>query len=690
MRAAAVRRTRSALFLAGAALAMAPFETVFTAPTSEPRPLEIYWIDVEGGAATLIVSPAGESLLIDAGFSGGRDAARIHDVATNAAGLTRIDRMLVTHFHRDHFGGVAELAQRMPVGELLERDLATAPAAEQAQAELLEAYRSAAVEKRTRVQAGPLALRQAPGTARLELEVLGANGEFPSRPGAAENARFCRVAIPRAPDASDNRNSVVTVLRFGDFRFFDGGDLTWNAEADLVCPRNLAGGPVDVFQIDHHGVDTSNNPALVRSLAPTVVVVNNGPSKGGEPGSFAAVQATPSVRAVYQLHRSLRFPHANTVAERILNESEECGARFVKLTVEPDGRRYWLWVPSTGHRQSYTVRAGAPEPKAAGRVEVVSREDERRVDVAIDGAPFTSYVWPESLMKPALWPIRSASGAEVTRGFPLAPRPGERSDHPHHVGLWFSYGAVNGVDFWNNSTARSKEEQARMGRTVHRKVLDAAGGDAGRLTVQADWLLPGDELALQETAAFVFRPLADGRLIARTTTLLARRAVSFDDNKEGLLGLRVARSLEQPAEEKAAVIGSDYRPAPAAPLDNTGVAGLYRSSEGKSGDAVWGTRGRWVALAGQVEGGQPVVVAILDHPGNPGAPTYWHARGYGLFAANPLGQREFSGGRERLGFALAAGQSAVFRYQVAVLSGAFSAARIEELYRAFTESSPTQ
>jgi hypothetical protein len=112
------------------------------------------------------------------------------------------------------------------------------------------------------------------------------------------------------------------------------------------------------------------------------------------------------------------------------------------------------------------------------------------------------------------------------------------------------------------------------------------------------------------------------------------------------------------------------------------VSGLYHSSEGKTGDAVWGTRARWVALAGRI-GDVPVVVVILDHPANPGAPSYWHARGYGLFAANPLGQKEFSGGKEQLGLALAAGESTVFRYAVAVLSGAFEPARVAELYRRF-------
>ena len=323
----------------------------------------------------------------------------------------------------------------------------------------------------------------------------------------------------------------------------------------------------------------------------------------------------------------------------------------------------------------------------AATVDVVKREADRRVDVSIDGQPFTAYIWPEAQMKPALWPIRTAKGTEVTRGFPVAPKPGERADHFHQVGLWFSYGDVNGVDFWNNSTARKPEEQARMGRAVHRRIVEAKSGVEGRLTVAADWLLPGDKLALAEESAFVFRPLPSGRWIERTTTLRARdTAVSFKDNKEGLFGLRVARTLEHPsaATEKASLVGPDLQPGPSGPLDNAGITGSYRSSEGKLGDAVWGTRARWVALSGRA-GEEDVVVVIFDHPKNPGAPTYWHARGYGLFAANPLGQKEMSNGKDELNFSIPQGGSGVFRHALAVLGGAFDEARIEELYRAFAK-----
>src|SRR5215831_13850377 len=182
-------------------------------------------------------------------------------------------------------------------------------------------------------------------------------------------------------------------------------------------------------------------------------------------------------------------------------------------------------------------------------VQVVPNEAARRVDVTIDGQPFTSYIWPDSVKKPVLYPLRTNKGTLVTRGWPLDPRPGERVDHPHQVGLWFVYGDVNGVDFWNNSEALSPEEQAKMGTIVHRKIVDAHGGpDSGTLVADADWIGPGNVIFLHERATFVFRGDASSRTVERTTTLTAAdRRVVFNDNKEGLFGMRVARQLEQPS-----------------------------------------------------------------------------------------------------------------------------------------------
>jgi Methane oxygenase PmoA len=323
----------------------------------------------------------------------------------------------------------------------------------------------------------------------------------------------------------------------------------------------------------------------------------------------------------------------------------------------------------------------------AETVQVVARESDRRVDILVGGRPFTSYIWPESLTKPVLFPLRTEKGTPVTRGFPLDPRPGERTDHPHHVGLWFNYGDVNGVDFWNNSTTLPPDRQARMGRGRHVRIVSATGGDEeGRLQVLVEWVMPDGSVVLDEATTFGFRKTPGGRLVDRMTTLTARdKAVRFPDNKEGVLGLRVARGLEQPSKEPAIFTDAAGVATTVARLDNTGVTGLYRTSEGKEGDAAWGTRGRWCALSGKL-GAEDVTIAILDHPSNPGAPTYWHARGYGLFAANPLGQKALSDGKETLDFSLAPRAAATFRHRVAILSRPFAAGDIDALSKGFASS----
>jgi hypothetical protein len=322
---------------------------------------------------------------------------------------------------------------------------------------------------------------------------------------------------------------------------------------------------------------------------------------------------------------------------------------------------------------------------AAPRVDVVPREAERRVDVLVDGKPFTSYIYPTTLKKPTLYPLRTASGALVTRGFPMEPRPGERVDHPHQVGLWFNHGDVNGLDFWNNSDAIPAARAAKMGTILHRAVRHAEGGQGeGTLEVTAEWVDHQGKALLREDTRFVFRA-ADGlRAVDRITTLTAlTQPVTFTDNKEGLIGMRVARALEQPSTAPEVFTDANGHATTVPVLNNDGVTGRYKSSEGLEGDAVWGTRGRWTVLSGVVAGG-PVTLAMLDHPKNVGFPTYWHARGYGLFAANPLGRKVFSNGKEELNFRLAPGEPTTFRHRVLILSGAVTPDQIETYYRDFT------
>jgi hypothetical protein len=321
---------------------------------------------------------------------------------------------------------------------------------------------------------------------------------------------------------------------------------------------------------------------------------------------------------------------------------------------------------------------------SADRVDVIRRDAERRVDVLVGGKPFTSYIFPTTIKKPTLYPLRTASGTLVTRGFPLDSRPGERVDHPHHVGLWLNYGDVNGLDFWNNSDAVSAKNAPKMGTIIHREIRGARSGDGeGTLDVTMEWVDHQGMALLREDTRFVFRAGDDRRAIDRITTLTALgQAVAFTDNKEGLIGMRVARALEQPSNTPEVFTDASGRATAVPVLNNDGVTGMYRSSESLEGDAVWGTRARWTTLSGTVEG-ERVTIAMLDHPQNVGFPTYWHARGYGLFAANPLGQKVFSNGKEELNFRLEPGQSTTFRHRILILSDAATPARVEQEYADF-------
>lgn len=319
-------------------------------------------------------------------------------------------------------------------------------------------------------------------------------------------------------------------------------------------------------------------------------------------------------------------------------------------------------------------------------VQIVANESGRRVDVFIDGQPFTSYIWPENVKKPVLYPLRTAKGTLVTRGYPIEPRPGERIDHPHHVGLWFNYGEVNGLDFWNNSEAIKPEARGKYGTIRHSKINQIKNGKTeGKLQVEMEWLGPDGSALLREETTFVFHGGTGVRAVDRITKLTALdKRVTFDDNKEGVLGMRVARELEQPSDKPELFTDASGKVTAVPKLDNTGVTGRYLSSEGKVGDAVWGTRGRWTMLTGKIRN-EDVTLAILDHPKNPGYPTYWHARGYGLFAANTLGQKALSGGKETLNFALEPRQSATFKYRVLILSKAATKDDLESQYRKFID-----
>lgn len=323
-------------------------------------------------------------------------------------------------------------------------------------------------------------------------------------------------------------------------------------------------------------------------------------------------------------------------------------------------------------------------PRLGDRIAVAVNTEQRRVDVSIDGQPFTSYIWPTKLAKPVLYPLRTAKGTIITRGYPLQPRAGERTDHPHQVGLWLTYENVNGIDFWNNSEAIKPQDAPKMGTIRQRAILSAKGGmDQGELEVEADWLTYEKKVLLKEHTRYVFLGGPNFRDVDRITTLQAQgENVVFADAKDGMFGLRVVRALEAPSDKPEVFTDASGRGTTVAKLDNTGVNGVYLTGEGKTGEAAWGTRGRWCNLSGKV-GEEPVTVSIFDHPSNRGFPTYWHARGYGLFAANPLGEKIFSNGKEELNLALAPHQSVTFRYRVLISSEIMTPENTEAAYKAF-------
>ena len=304
------------------------------------------------------------------------------------------------------------------------------------------------------------------------------------------------------------------------------------------------------------------------------------------------------------------------------------------------------------------------------KIEFIKNTSDNRIDVMIDGELFTSYCWHDNVFKPILYPVFTSSGTEITRGFPIKPKTGERADHPHHTGMWLTYGDVDGYDFWGNGSKGLGKQNDNGGVIKHIKVEELSEGiGEGYIITVESWMDKSGKELLAEKTEYHFIAKGSTRIIDRVTILSAGdKEVSMPDTKEGMFGIRVSRQLELASEGEITLYSADGHPTRVKEMSNEGISGNYRSSEGVTGLDVWGTRAKWMDLFGNI-GDEKISLVICDHPKNPCYPTYWHARGYGLFAANPFGWNDFTKGKEQLNYSIPAGKSITFRYRVIISSG---------------------
>jgi competence protein ComEC len=317
-------------------LLLAAFAAALPADTGAQgdKPLDIQFIDVEGGQATLVVSPSGESLLVDTGYVGfnDRDADRIA-AAVKQAGLTRIDYLIVTHYHGDHVGGVPALAARVPIRTFVDHE----PTVEQGErpAKLYNDYLA------VRAKARHILAR--PGDtlpiAGVDVRFVSAAGDLITKPlaGAGAPNALCKDFTPKPPDPTENARSVGMVLSFGSFRMLDLGDLTWNKEHDLVCPNNLLGA-VDLYLTTHHGLDQSGPAVLVHAVAPRVAIMNNGAKKGGMASAWRIIRDSPGLEDLWQLHYAVDAGADANAAEPFIANRDETTAHGLRVAAGRDGR----------------------------------------------------------------------------------------------------------------------------------------------------------------------------------------------------------------------------------------------------------------------------------------------------------------------------------------------------------------
>ena len=332
---------------------------IVAGPTDER--LDLYFIDVEGGAATLIVTPAGQSVLIDSGYpdNNGRDLNRILNVVKDVAKLDHIDYAAVTHWHLDHYGNHAALASQVPIRRFYDRGIPDALQEDRNFDARIADYRRAAQNQSRTLRAGDSFELDSPRTP-LSVQIVAASREVIANTGAPNP--FADRHEPQPEDPTDNSASVSFLWRFGDFEFLCCGDLTWNMEAKLATPNNPLG-QVDLFMVTHHGLPSSNNPALVLAIDPVVAVMCNGPTKGGDPQTLKTLRSVKSLQALYQLHRNVALPAEDqTPAEFIANTepTANCQGVWVLASVAPDGQSYTVQIGKEGAARTYACRSSSP------------------------------------------------------------------------------------------------------------------------------------------------------------------------------------------------------------------------------------------------------------------------------------------------------------------------------------------
>jgi hypothetical protein len=319
-------------------------------------------------------------------------------------------------------------------------------------------------------------------------------------------------------------------------------------------------------------------------------------------------------------------------------------------------------------------------------VRIIKSPTENKITVLINNNPFTTFLYPDSLEKPVLYPVHAANGTIVTRGFPLNTQPGDPTDHPHHIGIWFTYENVNGLDFWNNSYAIPKEKKHLYGWIRTDKILETSGGEKGIISYHANWTDQQKNVLLEEMTRLEFSGTEHRRMIDRTTVLTADTIVNFTDAKDGMYGMRLAQALQIPDNKDKEFKDDKGNVTIVKGVIDSIANGNYVTSEGKTGNDAWSTRGKWCKVYGKM-GNDSISITIIDHPQNPNYPTFWHARGYGLFAANPLGEKIFTNGKSSKNLQLKKGESVTFRYRIMIDEGnkTTSTKELNELADEFTK-----